>query len=104
MKIKPIILITGEPKSIFFEIFFKALKKNEYKSPLVLICCKETLLQEMKKNKFKKRIKLLNSNEIKNTIIDNRTLNIINIKYNFRLSLVKEVISLLLDQQIWFSM
>ena len=80
MKIKPIILITGEPKSIFFEIFFKALKKNEYKSPLVLICCKETLLQEMKKNKFKKRIKLLNSNEIKNTIIDNRTLNIINIK------------------------
>ena len=55
MKIKPIILITGEPKSIFFEIFFKALKKNKYKSPLILICCKETLLQEMKKYKFKKR-------------------------------------------------
>ena len=28
MKIKPIILVAGEPKSIFFEIFFKALKKK----------------------------------------------------------------------------
>ena len=80
MKIKPIILITGEPKSIFFEIFFKALKKNKYKSPLILICCKEILLQEIKKYKFKKKIRVLNSNEIRNTIIDNKTLNIINIK------------------------
>ena len=41
MKTKPIILVAGEPKSVFFEIFFKAIKKNRYKSPLILICCKK---------------------------------------------------------------
>ena len=37
-------------------------------------------MQEIKKYKFKKKIRVLNSNEIRNTIIDNKTLNIINIK------------------------
>ena len=28
MSYKPILIVAGEPNSIFFEIFFKALKKN----------------------------------------------------------------------------
>ena len=28
MKNKPIIIVAGEPKSIFFEIFFKSIKKK----------------------------------------------------------------------------
>ena len=28
MKFKPIIVVAGEPNSIFLEIFFKSLKKN----------------------------------------------------------------------------
>ena len=60
MKNKPIILVAGEPDSIFFEIFFKALKKNSYKSPLILICCKSLLIRQMKKFKFKKILKKLN--------------------------------------------
>jgi len=43
MKNKPIILVAGEPKSIFFEIFFKAIKNKRYKSPLILICCKKNI-------------------------------------------------------------
>jgi len=31
MKNKPIIIIAGEPYSIFFEIYFKSLKKKIYK-------------------------------------------------------------------------
>ena len=54
MKNKSIIVIAGEPKSVFLEIFFKALKKNKFKSPIILICCKKILVKEMKKNKFKK--------------------------------------------------
>ena len=46
MKIKPIILVPGEPNSIFFEIFFKAIKSKNYKSPLLLICCKKLISQE----------------------------------------------------------
>ena len=37
MKNKPIIIVAGDPKSIFFEIFFKALKSEKFKSPLILI-------------------------------------------------------------------
>ena len=37
MKSKPIIIIAGQPNSIFFEIFFKAIKYKKYKSPIILI-------------------------------------------------------------------
>ena len=36
----PILIVSGEPKSIFLEIFFKALNKKA-KSPLVLIVNKK---------------------------------------------------------------
>ena len=55
MKNKPIILVAGEPNSIFLEIFFKAIKFKRYNSPLILICCKKILLDKKKKNKFKKK-------------------------------------------------
>ncbi len=80
MKIKPIILVAGEPKSIFFEIFFKAIKKNKYRSPLILICCKKKLVKEMKKNLFKKKLKILNLNNLKNAYIDNKTINLIDVQ------------------------
>jgi 4-hydroxythreonine-4-phosphate dehydrogenase len=80
MKIKPIILVAGEPKSIFFEIFFKAIKKNRYRSPLILICCKKKLLHEMKKNRFKKKIKIIQANDIKDIYLNNKTLNLIDIR------------------------
>ena len=55
MKTKPIIIVTGEPKSVFFEIFFKSQKLYKSKSPLVLISSKKILKSQMKKFKFKKR-------------------------------------------------
>ena len=66
MKNKPILLVAGEPKSIFFEIFFKAIKKIILKVPLILICCKNLLQQQMKKHNFKKNIKIIEINEIEN--------------------------------------
>jgi 4-hydroxythreonine-4-phosphate dehydrogenase len=80
MKIKPIILVAGEPKSIFFEIFFKALKKNNYKSPLILVCCKKLLLRRMKEHKFKKKIKILEINELKKINLNNKFINVIDIR------------------------
>ena len=80
MKNKPIILVAGEPNSIFFEIYFKAIKKNIYKSPLILICCKRLLLKQMKFFNFKKRLKELKISELENIRIDNKTINIIDIK------------------------
>lgn len=55
MKNSPIIIVAGDPRSVFLEIFFKSIKYKNYKSPLILICSKKILLQHMKKNKLKKK-------------------------------------------------
>ena len=80
MKNKPIILVAGEPNSIFFEILFKSLKKKKIKSPLVLICCKKLLLQKMKIHSFKKDIKIFKINKLKNINLNNRSINLIDVK------------------------
>ena len=53
MNYKPIIILNGEPTSIFIEIFFKALKKK-YKSPIILISSLELVNFYKKKFNFKK--------------------------------------------------
>ena len=40
---KPIIIIAGDPKSVFLEIYFKSLKKNKFKNPLILIINEKVL-------------------------------------------------------------
>ena len=52
MSYSPILIIPGEKKSIFFEIFFKSLKSRFFLSPLILICDKKNLDKEIKKFKF----------------------------------------------------
>ncbi len=56
MKIKPIIVVAGSPKSVFLEIFFKSIQKIKFKSPIILICSKENLDHQIKKFKFKKKL------------------------------------------------
>ena len=80
MKNKPIIIISGEPKSIFLEIFFKALKKKKYKSPIILICCKKILDNEIKDDIFKKKINILDKQKLKNIRIHKNRLNLIDIE------------------------
>ena len=79
MKNKAIIIVAGEPKSIFFEIFFKSIKTKKYKSPLILICSKKLLEQQMKKLKFRKYLKLLDIKRIKKYKLNNKFINIINV-------------------------
>ena len=81
MKNKPILIISGDPKSIFFEIFFKSIKKNKFKSPLILISSEKLLKNNMKKYNFKRKIKLLNLKNLKNSKLDNKTINLINVNY-----------------------
>ena len=82
MKIKPILIIAGEPNSIFFEIFFKALKFRKLKSPIILISSIQIVKTQMKRYKFKKNIKILNLYDLKKISLDNKSLNIIDINYN----------------------
>ena len=80
MKSKPIIIITGEPNSVFFEIFFKSIKLRLYKSPLILICCEKILRKQMKKNKFNKNINVIKLNDLKKYKLNNESLNVINVE------------------------
>jgi len=51
MNLKPIIIVPGQPKSIFFEIFFKSLRKQKINSPILIICCKKIFEHNAKKFK-----------------------------------------------------
>ena len=79
MKNKPIIIISGDTKSIFFEIFFKSLKLNNFRSPLILVSSLRLLKLEMKKNKFKRKISLIFLDDLKNVKLNNKSINLINI-------------------------
>jgi 4-hydroxythreonine-4-phosphate dehydrogenase len=79
MKFRPIIIVPGDPFSIFIEIFFKSLLRK-YKSPLILIYCKKDLNLQMKKFGFKKRINLINPNNF-NEDLDNKKINLIDIEF-----------------------
>ena len=47
MNYKPIIIVPGEPNSIFFELFFKVIKK-EIKSPIILIASRNLISKQAK--------------------------------------------------------
>tara|TARA_Y100001970_G_scaffold246278_1_gene314049 strand:+ start:3096 stop:4055 length:960 start_codon:yes stop_codon:yes gene_type:complete len=80
MNYKPILIIAGEPNSIFLEIFFKSLKKINGK-PLVLIASLKLLKLQMKKLKFKKKIKIINYENLNDYKLNNKSINLINIDY-----------------------
>ena len=82
MSYKPIILVAGEPNSIFFEILFKIFKRKKIKSPLVLIASHKILHLQMKKLNFKKKVKILDFKKINHYKLNNDSINLINVKYN----------------------
>ena len=51
MRIKPLIIVAGEPYSIFSEIFLKIYKKKikKIKSPIVLVASKNLFEKQMNK-------------------------------------------------------
>ena len=81
MNHKTILIVACEPNSIFLEIFFKTLKSKRIKSPIILIASYKLLKLQMKALKFKKKINLLDKNNL-NYKMDNKTINLINENYN----------------------
>ena len=83
MNCKPIIIVAGEPNSIFLEIFFKSIKTQKYKSPLILIASKKLVKQQMKKLGFFFEINTIDKDFIKFKKLNNTKINLINIEYKF---------------------
>ena len=81
---EPIIIVGGEPNSVFLEIFFKSLKTNTYKSPLIIIISKKLLQEQMKKLDFNFKINDIGK-ELKDfSKLTNKKINLINIDYKFK--------------------
>jgi len=83
MSYKPILLVAGEPNSIFLEIFFKAIQFKNFKSPLILIASEKTLINQMKKFKFKKKINKIDYKNLSKLKLNNKQINLIDVKYKF---------------------
>ena len=84
MSCKPIIIVAGEPNSVFLEIFFKSLKFKKYKSPLIIVCSKKLLQGQMKKLKFNYKINIVDKDFAKLDTLNNKQINLIDVNYNFK--------------------
>ena len=84
MSCKPIIIVAGEPNSIFLEIFFKSLKFKKYKSPLIIVCSKKLLQEQMKKLKFSYKINIVDKDFAKLDTLNNKQINLVDVNYNFK--------------------
>ena len=81
---EPIIVVGGEPNSIFLEIFFKCLKTNVFKSPIIIIVSKKLLQQQMKKLDFNFKINDIDKKLNDFSKLNNDKVNLINVDYDFK--------------------
>ena len=77
---KPIIIVAGEPNSIFFEIFFKAIKKK-IKSPIILIASKQLILKQAKILKKKIILNDISESEILKKVNNLKKINLIDVNF-----------------------
>ena len=63
MNYKPIIVVAGEPNSVFFELFFKVIKKK-IKSPIILIASKKLIIKQAEILNKKIKFNIINEFEI----------------------------------------
>ena len=74
MNFKPILIMHGEPNSVFLEIFFKSIKFKKFKSPLIMVCSQKIIKFQMQKLKFNKEINIINPSSIDKMKLDNKKL------------------------------
>ena len=77
MKNSPILIVAGEPYSIFIEIFLKAFNKIKVKKKIILIVSKKLFIKQMKKLNFKYQINLLDNKNLNLKNLSKTKINII---------------------------
>ena len=87
MKNSNIVIVAGEPYSVFFEIFFKTFKKNKIqniKNPIILIGSKKLLLKQMLRLNYNFKINEIYFKDINKIKINNKKINILNVNFNYK--------------------
>ena len=88
MNYKPIIIVAGEPNSIFFELFFKVMNEK-IKSPIILIASKKLILKQAKILKKKIKFNITSESEILKKVNNLKKLNLIDIDFKQRVAFKK---------------
>ena len=86
MKIKPIIVVCGEPFSIFSELFVKLYKKkffNKLKKPIILIGSEKLIYEQAKKFKINLNLNSIDKEKL-NFKKKLKKINIINVSFKFK--------------------
>ena len=87
MKNSPLLIVLGEPNSIFSEILFKTYKKNIIKKlnrPILVIGSIDLLKSQMKSLKYSIKIKEINFITSKKLNLNKKYINVIDVKYKFK--------------------
>ena len=82
MNYKPILIVAGEPNSIFVEILIKGMKKIQIKSPVILIISIKLFKLQMKKLKYQYPYSIITEKNILKKKLDINKINIIDINYD----------------------
>ncbi len=80
MNYKPIIIVAGEPNSVFFEIFFKVIKKK-IKSPIILIASEKLIIKQASVLRKKISLNLINENDVIKKKNNLKKINLINVDF-----------------------
>jgi 4-hydroxythreonine-4-phosphate dehydrogenase len=83
MKNKPILLVAGEPYSVFSEIFFKTLKLTKFKKPIILIASQKLILKQMKALNYDFKFNLIHKKSNFLNLKKGKIINIINVDFKF---------------------
>ena len=81
---KNIVIVAGEPYSVFLEILFKSIKLKKIKKPFILICSKKLLISQMKKLNYNIKINSINKHKIKDIKLLKNYINVLDIKFHFK--------------------
>ncbi len=81
MSYKPILIVPGDPDSIFFEIFFKTLKKKQTKSPIILITSLSLIRKYIIKHNAKIKLCEIKLSELNKQNFNKGIIYIINVNY-----------------------
>ena len=84
---KPLLIVLGEPNSIFSELLFKSYRKKiiqKYNRPIIIIGSENLLKSQMKFLKYSIKIKKINSFDFKKFNFNKKYINILNVEYKFK--------------------
>ena len=84
MNKNPILVVAGEPNSIFSEILFKSLNFLKKKNPIILFISYELLIKQLKILNYKIEINYLNLKELNQSKLSFNKLNVVDISYKFK--------------------